>query len=184
MLTELPSTRTRDTLMTERHDHDVVERVRFPLAKLEMQDPALWELYQHWNSLRRDGILPNRNDIDPLHLKPYLGRLHMVDTSSESPENYWFRLYGSRIILDGGRDYSKLHLKDYPHEAFRRAVTQDYWDAVSSGVASYHRVAAYQNYLTYTYSRLILPLTNETVAINRVSHLLVYIHSDGQVSQH
>jgi len=173
-----------DGSSTERHAHDIVERTRFPLSALGTQDRNLSKLYRHWNSLRRDGLLPHRSDIEPARLKQFLGRLHIVDVSSDSPEDYWFRLFGSRVHLDGGRDYTSLHLKDYPHKAFRRAVMQDYFDVVSSGVPSYHRVAALQDSLTYSYSRLILPLTNGSADNHRLTHLLVCVHDNAERAAH
>jgi hypothetical protein len=159
---------------SERLASDHIERVRLPLAALAQDDPHTLDLLRRWEDLRQGGLLPLKTDLDPLALKPFLGRVHIVETTAENPENYFFRLWASDVRFDGGSDYTSLHLRDYPHAPYRKAVMQDYWDAVNSGVPAYHRVFAINDSRLYEYARLILPFSKDGTA---VSHLLVHVRN-------
>ncbi|HLI10838.1 MAG TPA: PAS domain-containing protein [Alphaproteobacteria bacterium] len=162
-----------DNHVIERENADVFERVRLPLGDLERFDPQMIPLLRYWESLRRGGLLPAKSDIDPLSLKKFLGRIHFIDTHAAEPEQYCFTLWGSGCHLDGGQDYTRLRIGDYPSAAWRRAVTQDYQDVVKFGVPAYHLVSALHNYQRYEYSRLILPLSENG---RQVTQLLVHVH--------
>jgi hypothetical protein len=157
---------------TERESDDLFERIRKPLSAIARHDPPMVRLLQYWESRRSNGLLPAKRDIDPLDLKPFLGRLHLVDTRACDAEDYFFTLWGSSCYLDGGNDYTHLRLGDYPWPAWRRAVLQDYRDAVKFGVPAYHLVSAVNNRTPYQYARLILPLGENG---RDVTQLLVHV---------
>lgn len=156
----------------ERESADLFERTRMPLSTLARRDPMMVALVQYWESRRRGGLLPAKRDIDPLDLKPYLGRLHFVNTKAYDAERYFFTLWGSSCYLDGGEDYTNLRLGDYPWAAWRRGILQDYNDVVKFGVPAYHLVNAVNNHIPYRYSRLILPLSEDG---RLVTQLLVHV---------
>jgi hypothetical protein len=157
----------------ERDNADLFDRVRLPLVKIGRHDPQMLPLLEYWNARRADGLLPKRADISPLDLKKYLGRLHIVDTRASNPDGYRFKLWGSGCYIDGGTDYTNLHVGEYPSSPWRKALAQDYRDVVSFGVAAYHVVSAVHDFSRYEYARLILPLSEDGRV---VTGLLVHSH--------
>jgi hypothetical protein len=159
--------------LVEREDRDFAERVQLPLSRIQPEDAKMADLLAYWRGLRPDGLLPSRKMLDPIEMKRFLGRLHIVDTSAERPESYFFRLWGSALNFDRGKDYGKMFLGDYPRGCWRRAVMQDYADVVKIGVPAYHVVQAQLDFVSYQYARLILPLAEDGRTVNQ---LIVHIN--------
>jgi hypothetical protein len=96
------------------------------------------------------------------------GRSHIVDTTADRPDGYFFRLWGSTVSLDRGADYTKQRLGQMPHTTMRDAAIEDYADVVATGVPAYQLVCHVQNFMPYSYSRLILPLASDGRRVDRI----------------
>src|SRR5438552_4076168 len=155
------------SLLVEREESDIVERIQLPVSRIQPEDQNMAELVAYWRSLRPDGLLPARKMLDPVAMKRFLGRLHIVDTSADRPEGYFFRLWGTAVSLDRGKDYGKMFVGDYPRSSWRRAVMQDYADVVKTGTPAYHLVNAQLDFVSYQYARLILPLAEDGRIVNQ-----------------
>lgn len=140
---------------------DVVLRRPQPISSLPTQDPELNQVYEYWQSCRKEGLLPCRKDIDVLQLKPVLGHTHLVDVSAQDPQEYRFRLYGSKVRLDRFRNYTNARVGDLPWEAYRNSVIEDYSSVVWTGTPLYQNVVARAQSIRYSYSRLLLPLAED-----------------------
>jgi hypothetical protein len=173
MMLSSPGSAPAASRLVEREESDVVERIQLPVSRIQAEDSNMAELVAYWRALRPDGLLPSRKLLDPVAMKRFLGRLHIVDTSAPRPEGYFFRLWGSSVSLDRGKDYGKMFVGDYPRSSWRRAVMQDYADVVKMGTPAYHLVNAQLDYVSYQYARLILPLAEDGRTVNQ---LLVHIH--------
>lgn len=152
---------------------DFVRCLRLPHECIADEDASFRMAMTYWTSIRQGGLLPVPRAVDPVMLKPLLGNIHKVDVSDQDPQNYFFRLWGSKITLEQFGPTKGMRVIDYPSPPFREAVLQDYRDAVMSGVPAYQQVYARVNYLPYAYGRLILPLATDG---RRVDQLLVCIH--------
>lgn len=151
---------------------DIVKRRRFALEKIPPEDADLTAAWRYWESLRKQGLLPSRKDIDVLKLRPLASKIHLVDVSRDDPPRFRFRLYGSGIPLDSFRNYKDLVIDDYPSEAYRTALKEDYNAVYFTGVPCYQQVVARIDYVGHSYSRLIAPLADDG---RRVDTLMVCI---------
>jgi hypothetical protein len=61
--------------LVEREASEDFERIRLPLSAMAQSDPLMVELLHYWQSRRQGDLLPAKGDIDPISLKPFLGRL-------------------------------------------------------------------------------------------------------------
>jgi len=156
-----------------REGADSVRRLHLSMDDMEARDPHLAVVHRLWSSRRSAGRLPSRRSMDPLEMRPALGRIHIVETESEDPLGYWYRLWGSLVSLDGGRNYTNTFVAECEPKVYRDAVAADYATVVRTGEPSYQEVEAVLNFLTYQYARLILPLAENG---RTVTNLLVCVH--------
>lgn len=73
--------------------------------------PAMRFLIEYWHQLRGDAELPNAGDVSPFELKPALGHLILIDVLDDG-WNGRFRLYGTRVAENYGRDMTGQFLSD------------------------------------------------------------------------
>jgi hypothetical protein len=161
-------------------DHrDVVRRRRLALSEIPREDQKLVDVLQYWTSKRRNDLLPAREDIDIMVLRPVLGRTHLIDVTAEDPADYRIRLYGTmtRVVssgrLDNPNNPTNLRLGSYPSEPYRKALMEDYHTVCLTGVPCYQQVVANIDYIAYSYSRLILPMAQDG---RKVDTLMVCIN--------
>jgi hypothetical protein len=158
---------------TERLGSDTCKRVRIDLASISPLDRRLVGALQYWNGLCKGKRLPARHEIDLFSLKPSMGWMHVVDTSAGTPEAYYYRLWGSRVGLDHGKNHTQMPLGEIPWLLLRNAVLTDYADVVATGHPAYHLVTHSIDYVRHSFARVLLPLANDG---RRVDQLLVLIN--------
>jgi hypothetical protein len=161
------------SLAVIRDKTDVARRLCLPPREIRQEDSWLGQVYGLWDSFRVSGHLPKRSDFDPVELMGLSkGRIHIVDASTDRPEGYQFRLWGSQIDHLGG-DFTKRCLGEMPPTTMRKAAMEDYSDTVETGHPAYQLVYAVDNFLPKAYARLILPLTLDG---RRICQLFVCIN--------
>lgn len=153
---------------------DVVKRRRLALDEIAAEDEKLRRALEYWQSKRKDGLLPTRRDIDIVELRPVIGTTHMVDVTSEDPLRYKFRVYGTAVRQVVQQDAAEILLGACPSKVLRDAAIEDYTAVVFSGTPAYHQLVALIDYVSYSYSRLILPLAEDG---RRVNLLMVCINA-------
>lgn len=153
---------------------DIVKRRRLPLDQISPEDEKLRWALAYWQSRRRDGLLPARKDVDIVELRPVVGTTHLVDVSADDPAKYRFRIYGTAVRQVIQNYTTELVLGAWPSKALRDSVIEDYSAVAFTGTPSYHHVVALIDYVTYSYSRLILPMANDGRQVNM---LLVCINA-------
>jgi hypothetical protein len=97
----------------------------------------------------------------------------VVDTSAASPGEYFYRLWGSQVRLDRGKDHTRMLLGACPWPILRDAAMQDYGDAVATGEPSYHLISHTIDYTRHSIARLLLPLAADG---RRVDQLFVLVN--------
>jgi hypothetical protein len=70
-------------------------------------------------------------------------------------------------------EYTHRRLGEMPAGLMRDDAIEDYWEVVTTGVPTYQLVHRRENYLPYSYARLILPLAADG---HRVDQLIVLIN--------
>lgn len=157
-----------------RENGAVAKRHHKPVGEIGSSDAWLGTLHAAWEGQRVGGLLPKRSAFDPLAVMQFSrGRVHILETPSNDPDNYRFRLWAHMIDFDRGADYTECRLGDMPHSAMRLAALEDYADVVASGTASYQLIFNAEKGWEQTYARLLLPVTADGRSI---THLLVAIN--------
>jgi hypothetical protein len=160
-------------VITEKRGSDVYKRVRLALDDMPADDARLAEMLAYWTDLRNGSLLPSLSDIDPIMLKRMMGWTHIVDTSASNPENYFYRLWGSSVRLDSGKDHTRMMLGSCPWPILRDTAMQDYAHVVSTGEPAYNLITHTVNYVRHSFARLLLPLAKNG---RQVDQLLVMIN--------
>lgn len=104
-----------------------------------------------------------------------LGFVHVIDVSSENPENFNVQVYGSRVTFYNGQNLSGLKIGSFPIPIYRESVATDYNTVRMTGVPAYHRVIATVDGSRRHYTRLLLPFSTDG---NRPDRLLVGVRTD------
>ncbi|WP_207168778.1 PAS domain-containing protein [Rhodovibrio sodomensis] len=68
-------------------------------AQIEACPPALRTLHQYWQGKRQGDALPGRDDIDPIELRTYLGRIAIAELRGG---DLIYRLVGSELVEEWG----------------------------------------------------------------------------------
>lgn len=128
---------------------------------------ALCALYRFWleKKLQRGRGLPARSAIRPEELKPWLGWINLV-AIVDGGRDYVFRLYGSNIAREFGRDLTGKSLRELP-AAHLGIITTPLERVVRDRVpCSTCHLVEYEG-RSFVWERLILPLAEdgETVDI-------------------
>jgi hypothetical protein len=129
---------------------------------VEFDDP-LARVLANWRELRGAGkVPPERRKLVPEdHLRPVMGFAHIVDCSPDDPMNYLFRLFGSRVSLFGGEEFTKRRVIELPDPELAERTASDYFNVINKGCPAYHKVKVRVGVRTRSYTRLLLPLTND-----------------------
>jgi hypothetical protein len=147
---------------------DRVIRRRLPLWEPEPpKQKVLMELYRYWESLRPNGMIPSRQDFDIVKLKPVMGTTSIVEVDAKDPHDFRMRLYATQLNLPASMSNRKLSELHYS-ELYRDMLMQDYAAARDIGTPLYHDIAAIIDYITHTYSRLILPFAADGRTVNQL----------------
>lgn len=72
----------------------------------QARSPAVGACFAYWQSKRKPGRLPGRQDIDPAEMKPFLEYVILFDVVREPGRPYRFRqrLLGTHLVELFGRD--------------------------------------------------------------------------------
>lgn len=136
-----------------------------PLQPIEDRDDLEHErlrgLYDYWRRKRRDRPVPDRADIDPVEMVPWLPHLLLVETMPEIPD-VRFRLIGTWVAGRTGRDDTGKSLTEIGISDSRARVRDAYLEAARLGRACrrtgpFHDRSGIQKHLPA--ERLLLPLT-------------------------
>ncbi|MBP6819586.1 PAS domain-containing protein [Ferrovibrio sp. MS7] len=128
--------------------------------------PLLRSLYAYWDGKRQGRPLPDRADIDPIEMRPWLGNLMLVERSGE--DDYIYRLYGSAFVDQFKVDMTGQSISALPQQQALLLRTE-YAAAVRAGIPLSRQYTATFDYTSRdkrsawqverTWERLVLPLT-------------------------
>lgn len=126
-------------------------------------DPRLAKFYHYWCSIHRDGgLLPRREEFDPLAIYDILPFVWMVDVH-RSPLRFKFRLMGTENVNAMGWDVTGKWI-DEAYPSFQEG-TKGYADYVSLAkdkLPSYRKGPAHYHVPEYKHiERVMLPMVND-----------------------
>lgn len=127
---------------------------------------TLKALYSYWAGKRNGRALPDRADIDPIEMKPWLGNLMLVERKDDG--DYLYRLYGSTFVNQFKVDMTGKRVNELP-EKQAELLRSEYDAVVHSGIPMSRRYTATFDYTSRdkrstwqverSWERLSLPLT-------------------------
>lgn len=127
---------------------------------------TLQALYAYWAGKRAGRSMPDRADIDPIEMKPWLGNLMLVERRDDG--DYIYRLYGSTFVNQFKVDMTGHRVNELPEQ--QAALLRTEYDAVvHSRMPMSRRYTATFDYTSRdkrsawqverSWERLALPLT-------------------------
>jgi hypothetical protein len=139
-------------------------RFLFDPADVAGLPEELQTFYEFWRRKHRPDGLPRRSDFDPLDLKPYLGRIMILQVERSDPGRlrFRYRLYGSAIADLQRRDLTGRYV-DETFSPVRYARTQrSYATVMEHGCAQFlvGRAPLGKDFIVY--ERILCPLRGET----------------------
>ena len=138
-------------------------------------------LLQWWNDSRGEKMAASPADVDPFKLRPILGKLAVLDVLNGG-EEFKYRLYGSVIIQEPGKDLTGKLLSEIwtPMRSFF-AIT--YRAILLRKEPLYTRHEPHHSLKMTTWDRLILPLSNGN-DVERIIVALVPVHTNKSSFEH
>jgi hypothetical protein len=151
-----------------------------PLAReLDLETeltPDLQIALEYWRAKKVARVAPPRSQIDPVDLSPLLPRVMLVDVDGERGE-FRYRLAGTGIVKLHGMELTNRGPRDLQPAALGIMIEQHYAEAVRRVAPVAHLVTLAVGEDSATYRRLILPLSDDGITVNRL--LTVDSYDDG-----
>jgi hypothetical protein len=121
----------------------------------------------YWREKRGGRLAPARGDIDPVDIAPLLARVMLVDVSSD-PLDFRFRLAGTGLFKIHGTELTNKRAMELEPPAYGALIHRLYCDALMRRSPVAHRLLIECETRRSTYLRIILPLSEDNQAINRL----------------
>jgi hypothetical protein len=148
-----------------------VALVQVDAVELSLDDPDLDAdlkfALDYWFRKRAGRLAPRRADIDPADIAPLLPRVMLVDVSTD-PIDFRFRLAGTGLFKIHGEELTKKRAQDLEPAAYGALIHRHYCDALARRAPVAHRVQIECETRRSAYLRIILPLSEDGAAINRL----------------
>lgn len=126
---------------------------------LERLSSSFELLLAYWKRKRGSWQMPARADIDPLELRPVLGRIALIQAETAAASlRFTIRLWGSCLgcRADGPRDHQNV-LAVRPRRYAEMAI-RHYTEVCRRGEPMLHEIELSFRDMRYRYQRLALPL--------------------------
>jgi hypothetical protein len=127
---------------------------------LEHLAPSFELLRAYWTRKRADRPMPARADIDPLELRPVLGRIGLIQVEMPGPR-FTIRVWGTSLGYrpHGPRDHQDV-LAVRPRRYAEMAI-RHYAEVCARGEPMLHEIELSFRDMRYRYQRLALPLASD-----------------------
>nr|WP_298684583.1 PAS domain-containing protein [uncultured Dongia sp.] len=121
--------------------------------------PALLRLYRLWCGLAAGG-LPQRSEITPEALRPWLGHLAIAEIE-RNPFRIRYRLVGTSLTELAGHELTGRYVDELYSRHVRREVIEAYRGVVRERRPHYRHARFWLVVKTFGYHRLILPFSSD-----------------------
>jgi hypothetical protein len=156
------------------------KRAQIDAVELRLDDPALdsdiRQAHDYWRRKRAGRLAPTRADIDPIEIAPLLPRVMLVDVSTD-PIDFRFRLAGTGIFKIHGAELTNKRAFELEPPAYGALIHRLYGDALARRAPVAHRLLIECATRRSAYMRIILPLSEDGQAINRLMTVESYADS-------
>jgi hypothetical protein len=149
-------------------------------AELRLDDPGLDAdlrlALDYWQQKRGGRLAPMRADIDPVEIASLLPRVMLVDVSTD-PLDFRFRLAGTGIFKIHGAELTNKRALDLEPPVYANLVHRLFCDALTRRGPIAHRLLIECVTRRSAYTRIILPLSEDGLEINRLMTVESYADS-------
>jgi hypothetical protein len=101
------------------------------IAPTDCTSAKVLRLYDYWQEVRGDRVMPRRQDIDPVDIWPLLPNIHLSEWHS-NPDRVYFRIAGTEMVAAVGHEFRGRWLTEF-HEGD---------EGLDQTLALYYRVIA------------------------------------------
>lgn len=122
-----------------------------------------------WQNKVGEGGLPSRSDFSIPELRPYMGRIAILDVI-EGGSDFRYRLYGSDIAQEYRADMTRKSVSDF-RPNFKAAIVPGYRACFASKAPWYDIIDIDDDILRYKWERIVVPLATDR---RTVDMLMVY----------
>ncbi len=128
-------------------------------------------LHYYWSSLQieKDG-LPKISEFHPGKILPNAGKCKVgwIDSSAEDPNNFVMRDHPDNPIQGFGRELSGKVLAEFPSKMHAKSLMLEYLRCKRWKVPLYHEIDQVINGIGRHYTRLMVPLVDQTGTVTRI----------------
>jgi hypothetical protein len=138
-----------------------------PVREVRLSSDILKGMHVYWDKLRNTRVFPARADIDPVDIKPFLGRIVLFDVLKD-PLRFKFRLVGLEFVNQFGLDPTGKMVDEYPRPESRQFIA----DMLTSTLAAREPMTIRRTVLTgdrvCNYESLYMPLSADGENIDMI----------------
>lgn len=153
---------------------------QFDAEEISLDDPALdpdlRRALDYWHQKRGTRLAPARADIDPVEIASLLPRVMLVDVSTD-PVDFRFRLAGTGIFKVHGAELTNRRALEIEPPLYAEIVHRLYCEALARRAPLAHRLLIECETRRSGFTRIILPLSEDGAAINRLMTVESYADS-------
>jgi hypothetical protein len=130
------------------------------LVATRPDESPLVVILRYWESLRRNGALPRRSEIDPVRIDPLvLPSIALVDVVAGAPRRFRYRLVGTQVAQIFGADYTGCYMDEIVPPALKEQVQRAYDFGYETGdVVLFYGAYVRADSTYYTVTRVVLPV--------------------------
>lgn len=140
----------------------------------QIASPRLQQLYDYWQSKRREGRLPRRADIDPTEIPQLMPNLLLVDVEY-NPFRVRYRLVGTQVVEATGFEFTGRYLDEIVLPDDEGPFLESYQLAAEQKVPVLARIKWHLDADTIgEYDACFLPLSEDGVTVDKVLSMECY----------
>jgi Uncharacterized protein conserved in bacteria len=109
----------------------------FPTASIFADEPILSDVAQYWAEKRRGRLMPDRSDIDPLHLPPRVWPNLLLSEPVPDSSAIYYRLVGSAHVERYTFDFTGKTTAEIMQGSYRQYMESLYGAVLGRGLPVY-----------------------------------------------
>lgn len=121
----------------------------------------------YWRAKKGDRDFPSRVDIDPLDFTRALPRVMMAEVTAD-PLEFRYRVAGTGLFAMHGQELTGKLAHELEPPEFGALIHRHYVEVIERRIPILHGIELTVNYLATSYARIILPLSSDGKAIDRL----------------
>lgn len=164
-----------NALETERgwDGNDVQLRILYDMNAFAEKEAAthLDILHYYWSSLQIDrDTLPNLSEFHPRDILPNIDNclVGWIDATADDPNNFIMRDHPDNPIFGLGTELTDRLLSEFPNRMHAKSLVLEYLRCKRWKVPHYHEIEQVIGGISRHYTRLMLPLVDDTGTVTRI----------------